>query len=266
MAALFKWSKFSAAFGVWITNPITSPFIYGITYIVGAKLLGLKAAITLPEDLTWRIVREMLKNAPAIFGALTVGGILIGVPLSILSYFLSYSAVNTYQQRIKAKECKLWWNIPGKKERRMAEDVQKMIVVPVDGSENSLKALDYINLVFGPQHNLKTTLFYVLPKLPSIFLDESRKAGKTLKKLKDLEIRHTEIAEHLLAAGKKKLLDVGFSEKTIGAVFRNMEVGIARDIVNWSEKKSAHAVILATHGRSKLVTFSRRNRQQSAGI
>ena len=137
----------------------------------------------------------------------------------------------------------------------MAEDVQKMIVVPVDGSENSLKALDYINLVFGPQHNLKTTLFYVLPKLPSIFLDESRKAGKTLKKLKDLEIRHTEIAEHLLAAGKKKLLDVGFSEKTIGAVFRNMEVGIARDIVNWSEKKRAHAVILATHGRSKLVTF-----------
>ena len=103
MAALFKWSKFSAAFGVWITNPITSPFIYGITYIAGAKLLGLKAAMTLPEDLTWRIVREMLENAPAIFGALTVGGILIGVPLSILSYFLSYSAVNTYQQRIKAK-------------------------------------------------------------------------------------------------------------------------------------------------------------------
>jgi uncharacterized protein (TIGR03546 family) len=103
IAALFKWSKISAAFGVWITNPFTSPFIYGITYIVGAKLLGLKAAMTLPEDLTWSIVREMLKNAPAIFGALTVGGILIGLPLSILCYFLSYSAVNKYQQRIKTK-------------------------------------------------------------------------------------------------------------------------------------------------------------------
>jgi len=90
-------------FGVWITNPITSPFIYGITYIVGAKLLGLKAVMTLPEDLTWSFVIEMLKNAPVIFGALTVGGILIGLPLSILSYFLSYSAVNQYQQRIKAK-------------------------------------------------------------------------------------------------------------------------------------------------------------------
>ena len=103
IAALFKCSKISAVFGVWITNPITSPFIYGITYIVGAKLLGLKAVMTLPENLTWSFVMEMLKNAPVIFGALTVGGILIGLPLSILCYVLAYSAVNKYQQRIRAK-------------------------------------------------------------------------------------------------------------------------------------------------------------------
>ena len=102
-AAILKWSKISAAFGVWITNPITSPFIYGITYVVGAKLLGLKATLNLPDDLTWSIVKEILKNAPAIFGALTVGGIIIGLPLAILSYYLSYAAVNKYQQRIKNK-------------------------------------------------------------------------------------------------------------------------------------------------------------------
>ena len=102
-AAIFKWSKISAAFGVWITNPFTAPFIYGITYIVGAKLLGLKASIALPEDFTWSIIREMLKNAPVIFGALTVGGILIGLPLAVLSYYLSFAAVNKYQQRVKDK-------------------------------------------------------------------------------------------------------------------------------------------------------------------
>ena len=48
-------------------------------------------------------VKEMLKNAPVIFGALTVGGILIGLPLAVLSYFLSYAAVSKYQQNIKAK-------------------------------------------------------------------------------------------------------------------------------------------------------------------
>ena len=103
LAAVFKWSKISAAFGVWITNPFTSPFIYGLTYIVGAKLLGLKLAMTSPEDFSWSIVKELLENAPAIFGALTLGGIIIGLPLAVLSYYLSFAAVNKYQQSIKAK-------------------------------------------------------------------------------------------------------------------------------------------------------------------
>ena len=102
-AAMLKWSKISAAFGVWITNPFTSPFIYGFTYIVGAKVLGLKVKITLPEDFSWSIVKELIENAPVIFGAMTIGGILIGFPLAILSYYLSFAAVNKYQQRIKDK-------------------------------------------------------------------------------------------------------------------------------------------------------------------
>jgi uncharacterized protein (DUF2062 family) len=102
-AAMLKWSKISAAFGVLITNPFTSPFIYGLTYIVGATVLGVEDSMTLPDNFSWNIVKEILKDAPAIFGALTVGGILIGLPLAILSYFLSYAAVNKYQNSIKNK-------------------------------------------------------------------------------------------------------------------------------------------------------------------
>jgi len=102
-ASLLKWSKISAAFGVWITNPFTAPFIYGITYFVGAHLLGLKTTITLPDELTWSIVREIPKNAPVIFGALTVGGILVGLPLAISGYYVSFAAVNKYQQTVKEK-------------------------------------------------------------------------------------------------------------------------------------------------------------------
>ena len=100
-AAIFKWSKISAVSGVWITNPFTAPFIYGSTYFVGAHLLGLKTALSLPAELTWRLVKEMLRNAPVILGALTVGGILIGLPLAVLGYYIAYMAVNKYQQRVK---------------------------------------------------------------------------------------------------------------------------------------------------------------------
>ena len=137
----------------------------------------------------------------------------------------------------------------------MAENIQKMIVVPVDGSENALKPLDYINLVFGPQHDLKTTLFYVLPKLPTFLVEESRKDRKIMKNLQDLESRNTEMAQRLLKAAKDKLVSIGFTKEAVEAVFRKIEVGIARDIVNWSEKKQADAVFISTRGRSRLEAF-----------
>ena len=137
----------------------------------------------------------------------------------------------------------------------MVADIQKMIVVPVDGSENALKSMDYINLVFGPQHNLKTTLFYVLPRLPPILLEESKKDKKMLKKLRDLESRNTEMAGHLLSIARERQIEKGFAKASVESVFREIEVGIARDIVNWSEKKKADAVFISTRGRSRLETF-----------
>ncbi len=137
----------------------------------------------------------------------------------------------------------------------MAPDIQKMIVIPVDGSDSVLRNLDYLNMVFGPDHNLKMTLFYVVPRLPVILVEESKKSGETLKQLKKLEDRNADMAERLLAAGKKRLTEMGFAEKAVEAVFKRVEVGIARDIVNWSEKQRADAVVISTRGRSKLVAF-----------
>ncbi|MGD8291566.1 MAG: DUF2062 domain-containing protein [Desulfobacterales bacterium] len=117
VAALFKWSKISAAFGVWITNPFTAPFIYGITYFVGAKLLGLKATLILPEAFTWSIIKEMLKKAPVIFGAMTLGGILIGIPLAVLSYYLLFAAIKKYQESVKKKVAAQKARLVGTKEK-----------------------------------------------------------------------------------------------------------------------------------------------------
>ena len=69
----------------------------------------------------------------------------------------------------------------------MTEEIQKMIVVPVDGSENALKSFDYINLLFGPEHNIKTTLFYVMPRLPPILIEEIKKGKETINWLQDIE-------------------------------------------------------------------------------
>ena len=105
-AALFKWNKISAAIGVWITNPVTAPFIYGMTYVTGARLLGIKKTYILNSEINLDTINKILQKAPGIFWALIIGGLIIGLPLAIAGYYLSYSAITRYQEGVRKKIAK----------------------------------------------------------------------------------------------------------------------------------------------------------------
>jgi uncharacterized protein (DUF2062 family) len=116
VAALFKWNKISAAVAVWITNPLTAPFIYSFSYFVGAKMLGFKIAPKLLTGLDFSTLKEA---GAKILLATTVGGVVVGIPLSLLGYYLTFSAVHDYQTKLKhrvaAKKEKLVKKIKRKK-------------------------------------------------------------------------------------------------------------------------------------------------------
>jgi uncharacterized protein (DUF2062 family) len=102
LASVLKWNKISAVIGVWISNPITAPIIYGFTYFTGANLLGIHKMEMLSEiDPATGITA--LSKAPEIIWALIVGGGVIGFPLAVLGYYFSYSAVKKYQEDFKIK-------------------------------------------------------------------------------------------------------------------------------------------------------------------
>ncbi|MDM8550579.1 DUF2062 domain-containing protein [Desulfobacterales bacterium HSG2] len=102
-AALLKWNKVSAALGVWISNPVTAPVIYSVTYLIGAKLLGISKVDDVSGNLDSTTIYEWVSNAPEIVWALTVGGVIAGLPLAVFAYYFSYSAVRKYQEDIKRK-------------------------------------------------------------------------------------------------------------------------------------------------------------------
>jgi uncharacterized protein (DUF2062 family) len=116
-AALLKWNKFSAAAGVWITNPITTPFIYGMTYLVGAKVLSINKAFNPITEVNINTIGQILHNAPGIIWALTVGGVILGLPLAITGYYSSYKVVTRYQEDIKRKIAMQKEKLVSKKER-----------------------------------------------------------------------------------------------------------------------------------------------------
>jgi len=123
LAALLKWNKISAAIGVWITNPFTAPVIYFVTYRIGAKLLGVTKNYTPNDEPTLTIVEKLLQKAPDIFWALLIGGIIVGIPLAVIGYYISFSAVQKYQDRIRRRLAERKERFARKKQRKREEAI-----------------------------------------------------------------------------------------------------------------------------------------------
>jgi len=134
----------------------------------------------------------------------------------------------------------------------MSSDLAKLIVVGVDGSENSLKSLNYLSLVYGPKHSLEVLLVYILPTLPQILIADDR---ETKVKLLNIEKKSIQMAAQILADAKGILLKKGFKEDNIKTVNRKKQIGIARDICNFAAHKRADSVLISTKGRSRLEAF-----------
>ncbi len=103
-AALLGWNKWSAAAGVWITNPITAPFIYSVNYWVGSRMIHwfLPEATAHAEAVLSR-VGPILQKTPHVIASLTLGGMVLGAPLACAGYWLALWAVARYRVRVKAQ-------------------------------------------------------------------------------------------------------------------------------------------------------------------
>ncbi len=85
LAFLLKENKLAAALGVWVTNPLTAPFIYALEYEMGRMLLGMERA-RLPEELSFGIVRDL---GWGVLLPLTVGSLILGTICAAISYALA---------------------------------------------------------------------------------------------------------------------------------------------------------------------------------
>ncbi len=132
LAALFGWNKITAGMGVWITNPLTAPFIYSGTYVLGAGILGLDNHFTFHDGITLSALVQMMKDAPIIFTALTVGGIFIGTPLALAGYYIAYALVKKYQDDLKKA-------LEKQKLRRAERKQQKIIKKISTASKRKIK-------------------------------------------------------------------------------------------------------------------------------
>lgn len=96
LAVFLKASKIAACAGAQITNVVTAPFFYTLTYWIGANVTGINSFSGMDFDVTTASVCSVIETAPTIIWAMVVGGIIIGFPLSIFGYYVAYFTYNRY--------------------------------------------------------------------------------------------------------------------------------------------------------------------------
>lgn len=137
----------------------------------------------------------------------------------------------------------------------MAAKIKKMIVAPIDGSDGSLRSLDYLSLLYGTEHDVKVILLYVLPTLPPILIDESKKDKATARKLESLKKKNLKMAQSILKEAKEEIIGRGYDKSCVETVLKEKEKDTALEICTFAESRQADAILLNTRGRSRIQAF-----------
>ncbi len=118
IAALFKKNKIAAVLGVWISNPLTAPFIYLAEYEFCRYLLGWDR-ISLPTHLT---LNEMLTLGWEVMFPLWLGGLVFGIVGGVFAYFFTLKMVPI------AKTCRIpRWPRAHRKNGRQSEIIPESV-------------------------------------------------------------------------------------------------------------------------------------------
>ena len=96
IAALTGQSKLAAAAGVWVNNPFTMPFLYGVAYATGAWLLGVPLR---PPSGFLHALTTLSTLTSGVLLPLWLGSVLVGLPLGAATYWTTYWAVVAYRRR-----------------------------------------------------------------------------------------------------------------------------------------------------------------------
>ncbi len=93
LAFVLRQNKIAAFVGVWVTNPVTAPFIYALEYEIGRMLLG-KPVIGIAifnRELNW-------DTAVQLGSPLVLGSIVLGLPVALISYALTLRLIPWLRQ------------------------------------------------------------------------------------------------------------------------------------------------------------------------
>jgi nucleotide-binding universal stress UspA family protein len=134
----------------------------------------------------------------------------------------------------------------------MKNEVQKKILVPVDGSDRAINTVKYIDRN-DPFHRMRIVLFHVFSSVPESYWDmEKNVSSRTVaKQARAREMSQKKLIRDYMERAKGLLEKSGFPMESIETKIHNRRKGVARDIIQ-EARNGYTAVVIRRRGTTGL--------------
>jgi len=130
--------------------------------------------------------------------------------------------------------------------------MQKKILLAVDNTRPSRRALDYVRQLSSAISDLHYVLFHIQPMISLFLQEEARKSSLARTQLDKVLKKNKEVAAKLLDDYRSGLEQHGIEPDRIECVTKTRNLGYAKDIIERAQKEQYDAVVVGRRGISGL--------------
>jgi nucleotide-binding universal stress UspA family protein len=138
----------------------------------------------------------------------------------------------------------------------MNSPVRERILIANDGSEHSLRMVEYVSSILD-RNRFEVVLYHVVTRVPESFIDFGKKSPAyhyELVSVAEWEEKQQKAIESFMEKAKSILLQAGFPEDAVSVRIADRQTGIAQDILAES-RNGYRALVLGRKGHSDLKDF-----------
>lgn len=130
--------------------------------------------------------------------------------------------------------------------------MEKKILIAMDGSGNSKKAIEYTVKMESVFKDMRYILLNMQPKLSEFLVEDARRDPKAKVALQDVINKNKENSHKILDESKSMMIKLGVDEKNIEIISHPMAMGTAKGILDYAKQSLCDAIVMGRRGLSRL--------------
>jgi nucleotide-binding universal stress UspA family protein len=129
------------------------------------------------------------------------------------------------------------------------------LLIPLDGSESAMRAVEYVASTFGHTPDVQITLIHILPELPPSFWDDGHILNESEHQDREARISDWETAQSaqwqsIFAQARDKLIQAGIAAEALKTKFQAQYGDVAEDILDEAAAEGYSTIVIGRSGRT----------------